>query len=181
VFHVQLRQFPHNHAQFNLSEDELAPIADAWASDRWISLGERKWSPHQAKLTIIEGPRIALAALSMGRGWRQVEREGTDVTRRVLERASAVAQVSGGAGEERPPAAAKKGSGRSVGDAADAAAERSDLADKDVRDLLGEGAQARELLQAWRSVTARSPQLSPSERLALAELQLRTARADRSA
>jgi hypothetical protein len=177
VFHVQLRQFPHNHCRFNLSERELAPILDAWAQDRWVSLGERKWSPHQAKLTIIEGPRIALAALSMGRGWRQAEREGYDVTRRLIERAQTEATGGGAAQDNAAMAVVAEGTARASVDAppADAAG-----GGQDVRALLG-GADAEALLAAWRAVSARSPQLSPSERLALAELQLRTAAADPSA
>jgi hypothetical protein len=177
VFHVQLRQFPHNHCQFNLSERELAPILDAWAQDRWVSLGERKWSPHQAKLTIVEGPRIALAALSMGRGWRQAEREGHDVTRDVLERAKTGAARSGALEDSAPMAAVAQSTARASSDAlaGDAAGPG-----QDVHALLG-GAGAEALLEAWRAVSARSPQLSPSERLALAELQVRTAAADPSA
>jgi hypothetical protein len=178
VFHLQLRQFPHNHSQFNLSEEELAPIVDAWAQDRWVSFGERKWSPHQAKLTIVEGPHIALAALSMGRGWRQAEREGQDVTQRLLERARSGA-TGGGSAPDGPPAqtrAKDAGLGSSGAPAGRAGAEAGD-----VSALLGDGAAAEALLQAWRDVTVRSPQLSPSERLALAELRLRTGRADPSA
>jgi hypothetical protein len=178
VFHLQLRQFPHNHCQFNLSEQELAPVVDAWAQDRWVSFGERKWSPHQAKLTIVEGPHIALAALSMGRGWRQVEREGEDVTQRLLERARA-GTTGGGSVAEGPPTPARV-QGAALGSSG-APVERAGAEAGDVRALLGDGAAAEALLQAWHDVTVRSPQLSPSERLALAELRLRTARADPSA
>ncbi|HEV2981517.1 MAG TPA: hypothetical protein VGX51_08805 [Solirubrobacteraceae bacterium] len=177
MFHLQLRQFPHNHCQFNLSEEELAPIVEVWARDRWVLLGERKWSPHQAKLTIIDGPRIELAALSMGRGWRQVERDGRDVTERLLEHARAGPTPSDAPPSAAPPAAVAPGTARQVSEAMAAPAG----ADEDVHALLGGGGDAESLLQAWRTVTARAPQLSPSERLALAELQVRTAGADPSA
>ena len=178
MFHLQLRQFPHNHSRFNLSEEELAPIVDAWAQDRWVSFGDRKWSPHQAKLTIVEGPRIELAALSMGRGWRQAEREGQDVTQRLLERARSGA-TGGGSAPDGPPAQAHA-QGADL-EPAGAPVERSGAEAGDVSALLGDGAAAQALFQAWRDVTARSPQLSPSERLALAELRLRTSRAEPSA
>jgi hypothetical protein len=178
VFHVQLRQFPHNHCRFNLSEPQLAPILDAWAQDRWVSFGERKWSPHQAKLTIIEGPRIALAALSMGRGWRHVEREGNDVTLRLLEQARTGMTGADAVRERTPMAAVTR---RTTPEEPDTTSADTGRADQGIGALLGGESEAAALLAAWRAVTARSPQLSPSERLALAELQLRTAGADPSA
>jgi hypothetical protein len=175
VFHLQLRQFPHNHCQFNLSGQELAPTVDAWAHDRWVSLGERKWSPHQAKLTIIEGPRIALEALSMGRGWRQVERDGHDVTQRLLEQARTGVTPSDALPIDPPSDAVAQGAAH---EGVSVTAERAGADGEDVHALLADGGDAAALLQAWRAVTARSPQLSPSERLALAELRLRTSGAD---
>lgn len=173
VFHLRLRQFPHNHCQFNVSDDELAPIVDAWARGEWIALGERRWSPHQANLTIVEGPRIALAALSMGRGWRQAEREGQVVTGQVLKKAAPAGHGAARQGDPPPRAAVR----RAGSDALDAVAQHPSPADVNVHGLLGGNAEGAALLQAWRDVTARSPELSPSERLALAELQLRTTRA----
>src|SRR6516165_10324622 len=66
MFHLQLRQFPHNHSQFNLTEQELHAIAGPWVRGQWLAIGERKWNAHQAKLTIVEGPRVQMAQLSMG-------------------------------------------------------------------------------------------------------------------
>jgi hypothetical protein len=181
VFHLQLRQFPHNYSQFNLSADEVAPIVDAWAQDQWVEVGERKWSPHQAKLTIVEGPRIALAALSMGRGWRQAEREGRDVTQPLLADARTGVRIAATTPEELEMTALARGAARETANAmVEDAQERADAPSDDLEGLLGHGPDAAALLAAWRTVTARSPQLSPSERLALAELRLRTARADPS-
>lgn len=85
MFHVELRQFPHNACAFNLSEDELLErVVGPWAAGEWVELGERKWSPHRAKLTVLEGPRLELADLAMGRGWRNAEHRGKDVTASVL-------------------------------------------------------------------------------------------------
>ena len=59
VYHVELRQFPHNFCRFNLTERDLHEmILNAWARGDWIELGERKWSPHQASLKVIEGPEL---------------------------------------------------------------------------------------------------------------------------
>jgi hypothetical protein len=85
MYHVELRQFPHNFCRFNLSEGELREtILDAWARGDWIELGERKWSPHQANLTVLEGPQLPVEQLSMGRGWRNAARQGEDVTEQLL-------------------------------------------------------------------------------------------------
>jgi hypothetical protein len=84
VYHVELRQFPHNLCRFNLAEEELRAIAEQWARGEWVDLGERKWNRHQAKLTILEGPRLPVGQLSMGRGWRNAQRQSEDVTARVL-------------------------------------------------------------------------------------------------
>src|ERR1700722_2951993 len=85
MYHVELRQFPHNFCRFNLTERELREeILDGWAQGEWIEFGERKWNPHQAHLTVLEGPRLALEQLTMGRGWRAAVREGQDVTEQLL-------------------------------------------------------------------------------------------------
>lgn len=95
TYHIELRQFPHNFCHFNLSEHELYDtIVGPWAREQWIELGERKWNPHQAKLTVIEGTHLPLEQLSMGRGWRNAERSGRDVTERVLAAARAGAEAS---------------------------------------------------------------------------------------
>ena len=84
MYHIELRQFPHNTCRFNLTDVELRVIVEPWAREKVVEVGERKWSSHQAKLTILEGPELALQQLSMGRGWRNAERESEDVTERVL-------------------------------------------------------------------------------------------------
>jgi hypothetical protein len=96
MYHVELRQFPHNFCRFNLTERELREtILDAWARDEWIDLGERKWSPHQANLTVLEGPQLPVEQLSMGRGWRNAGRQGRDVTEQLLATAHAAASAPG--------------------------------------------------------------------------------------
>src|SRR4029077_8737690 len=70
VYHIELRQFPHNMCRFNLSEPQLATLVLPWVREEWIELGERKWNPNQATLKIVEGPELPLDQLTMGRGWR---------------------------------------------------------------------------------------------------------------
>lgn len=165
MFHLELRQFPHNHCQFNLTAEQLRAITEPWASGDWVEVGERKWSPHQAQLKIIEGPPIAMHELSMGRGWRHVQRSGEDVTSRVLDAASASLANSGAAplaaGPGEPEAAASASAPR---DGDDVAAE--------LLSLLGETPRAEALLAVWRYTRARYPDRTPSECLALAERQL---------
>jgi hypothetical protein len=85
VFHVELRQFPHQARAFNLTREELeSRILEPWTSGRAIELDERRWSPERARLTIYEAPRLAPDQLGMGRGWGNVTREGEDVTDRLL-------------------------------------------------------------------------------------------------
>ncbi|HXO18364.1 MAG TPA: hypothetical protein VOA87_00410 [Thermoanaerobaculia bacterium] len=165
MYHVELRQFPHNLCRFNLTERDIRALAGPWAREEWIELGERKWSPHQARLTILEGPELAVGQLSMGRGWRAAERQGQDVTERLLaearQAAPAPAPAPGGepaAAPEQPPApeAAPLGDPLALG--------------VQLASLLGP--DPGRLLEAWRALAARRPELSPSESLALAEREL---------
>lgn len=89
MFHVELRQFPHQARAFNLNRDQLgARILSPWVSGAMIELDDRRWSPDRARLTIYEGPHLDLDQLGMGRGWGNVTREGEDVTARMLSEAS---------------------------------------------------------------------------------------------
>ena len=84
-----MRQFPHNMCRFNVSERELDAIVQPWAREQWVEFGERRWNVNQARLTILEGPRIPPEQLSMGRGWRAAQRLSKDVTESVLAAARA--------------------------------------------------------------------------------------------
>jgi hypothetical protein len=143
VFHVELRQFPHNFCRFNMSEQELRrSVLDAWARKEWLEFGERKWDPNQATVTVIEGPRLSMPELSMGRGWRNAQRAGTDVTERMLEAARAAQEPAQAAA---PPAPAEE----------------------ELVALLGPDPEP--LLRAWRLAMESHPDRRPSECLALAE------------
>jgi hypothetical protein len=151
VYHLELRQFPHNLCRFNLDEHQLQAIVQPWSRDTWVELGERKWNPQQARLTILEGPPIPLEQLSMGRGWPAARRQSENVTERVLDAARRVAASSQDV-ERRPSA-----------DGALAA----DSLGLELLALLGGGPAP--LAEAWRLAAARFPERSPSECLALAE------------
>jgi hypothetical protein len=174
VYHVELRQFPHLHCRFNLTEDELRALVLPWVRGAPVELGERKWSVHQAKLTVLEGPQLAVQELAMGRGWRAAERQSENVTERVIASANqAVASAASAAAHGGPathPAVAST-------DAPSPSASGGLLNDPlalgvQIAALLG--SDATQLLDAWRATAARAPTLAPSESLALAEHQLRT-------
>jgi hypothetical protein len=156
IYHLELRHFPHSACRFNLSEQELRAVLEPWAAERIVEFGERKWSPHQAKLTIIEGPQLEIEQLSMGRGWRTAQREGRDVTERLLSQAEeALADASAQAAPQGP------------------SSDGGALADlRSVASLLG--GDPGGLLAAWRDADARQPGMSPSETLALAERDIAT-------
>jgi hypothetical protein len=156
MYHVELRQFPHNHSRFNLTGPELRALTLPWAREQVVEVGERKWSPQQAKLTILEGPQIPVEQLSMGRGWRTAQREGKDVTERLLDEAKRAVAAEAHAGA---------GAGAGPGGLADPLALGVQLAS-----LLGD--DPARLLAAWRDAVAARPELSPSESLAAAEREI---------
>jgi 2-iminobutanoate/2-iminopropanoate deaminase len=90
VYHAELRHFPRNLCHFNMGAAELqSAILEPWAADRMFDLGDLRWDPRQARLTILEGPRIPPDQLTMGRGWSTAKRQGTDVTSQLLAAAGA--------------------------------------------------------------------------------------------
>jgi 2-iminobutanoate/2-iminopropanoate deaminase len=92
VYHVELRHFPRNVCRFNMTAEELrAAVLEPWAADRPFEMGEMRWDPRQARLTVIASRPIPPEQLSMGRGWSTAQRVGQDVT----------AQVTGAAGGAR--------------------------------------------------------------------------------
>ena len=129
MYHLELRQFPRNVCRYNLGEQELCAIVDAWACGRRVEIGERSWDPGRARITIIEGPRVPDELLTMGRGWRHAQRHGANVTARMLAAARGQAEA-----RDRTGAAAR---GQPLPD------ELLDLAM-----LLGP--EPRRLLAAWR-------------------------------
>jgi hypothetical protein len=184
MYHLELRQFPKKLNRYNLSGQQVGTIVIPWVQERIVELGEQKWSPHSATLTLYEAPEIAIEGISLARGWRTVERTGEDVTERVLAEARQ-AVASGAAGADSPavrPAASTAAAAEPAADAGSGAAlsgsqpaphasEPDPIAlGVQLGSLLGNDAAA--LLDAWRSVAARSSGLAPSESLALAEREI---------
>lgn len=152
MFHIELRQFPHNFCRFNLSEAELrAGVLGPWSRGEQVDAGERRWDPRQASLTVIEGPRLSMSELAMGRGWRNAIRAGEDVTERLL--------------------GADRASGPTMLTSADSATTATVAFGAELVALLGD--EPLSLLRAWQLALERHPDRSPSECLALAEDLLR--------
>jgi hypothetical protein len=85
VYHLELRKFPHTVARFNQSEAQVRAIVVPWVNEQWFEEGEQKWNSNEATLTVLEGPKLSMPELAMGRGWRNAQRRSHDVTERVLE------------------------------------------------------------------------------------------------
>jgi hypothetical protein len=167
--------------RFNLSAQELrANVLEPWARDRWVEFGERKWIPHQATLTVLEGPHIPFAQLTMGRGWRAAQREGREVTDELLaaiasEPAPAPASSAAGEASDEGLEGAAHASGQGLtarapgATSADASAEGL-AADSLGLELLSRiGSERAPLRRAWDLAGERHPGSPPSATLALAE------------
>lgn len=85
VFHVQLRQFPHSARAYNLTRAELEErFTRPWVSGQEVATEDRQWTPEKARLTVYESRQLRADEIAIGRGWGNVERQGTDVTEREL-------------------------------------------------------------------------------------------------
>ncbi len=161
MYHIELRQSFHNLCHFYLDEGALGAIVKAWTTDPWVEIEGRKWNPQQARLRIIEGPELPLDQLTMGRGWRAAERQGTDVSERVLAAATEAARAAqqGAAEQGAAPAVAQQA-------VPDAALEADSLG-LELLSLLADGPAP--LYYAWRLAAKRFPERTPGEALMLAE------------
>jgi hypothetical protein len=85
MFHVELRQFPYATRAFNLDREELERrFLGPWLREETIEYGERHWSRDRATMTIYEGPALRPDQIGLGRGWANVTRTGTEVTKALL-------------------------------------------------------------------------------------------------
>ena|SRR5579875_446438 len=180
MYHVELRQFPHNMSRFNLDERALRAIVEPWTRGAPVEFGERRWDPARARLTVLEGPELALEQLTMGRGWPIAQREGTDVTERVL--AAAHAALAASAGNAVAGAALAGTAPGSPGAGAPPTGPSSPVSALGDPFSLGMqlaallGPDALRLLDAWRTAARANPGMAPSDTLARAEAALREER-----
>jgi hypothetical protein len=179
TYHLELRKFPKTLTRFNQSGQQIGAIVLPWIQERILDIDGEKWAPYESTIVIIEGPAIPLDRLSMGRGWRTAEREGADVTDRILAEArqalagsATSAEVSTAPNAAMPPsqAPAPAEDYPSVPTAHDPAGGDQLALGVQLGGLLG--GDPASLLAAWREVAGRSSGLAPSESLALAEREL---------
>jgi hypothetical protein len=165
-YHLELRQFPHVARRFNQSEQEVLALAKPWTGEAWIEEAERKWNMNEATLTILEGPKLSMADLAMGRGWRNAQRRSEDVTERVLDRF------------RKPDRGGASGAAQDEAHVANAAATAPDialLADSlglELLALLDDGPVMP--MRVWRLAQERLVGRPPAEALALAERAVRS-------
>jgi hypothetical protein len=150
VYHVELREFPHNTHAYNLDLERLrATVLDFFVRGEIFELGGQQWIPARTKIAILEGDELPLHALSMGRGWNNARRHGKDVTAELL--AAAQADVA-----PAPTAAADR-----------AGAEREAAV---ARDILARCAMGPISLAAvWDRAEIAAPQASSGDWLVLAQ------------
>ncbi|HUB73257.1 MAG TPA: hypothetical protein VL979_04370 [Solirubrobacteraceae bacterium] len=177
MYHVELREFPHNVCRFNLSAPELQAIVGPWLRGVPFEYREHEWVPPKAKLTIVEGPRLDPGQMTMGRGWSVAQREGEDVTEAVLTAAGESARAGSapaGAGAAVPPApAGALGAASPIAAAPSPALGDAFTLGVQIAALLGP--DPLRLLHAWREAATQAPGLGPSETLARAEAAVRAA------
>ena len=84
MYHVELRQFPHQARAFNLTRQELdARILEPWTVGSAIHLQDRRWTSEKAKLTILEGDELRPDEIGMGRGWSNATKGGIPASTRI--------------------------------------------------------------------------------------------------
>lgn len=186
MYHLELRKFPHVVCRFNQSEAQLRALVIPWTRQEWIEEGERKWNVNEATLTILEGPKLSMPDLAMGKGWRNAQKRSEDVTERVLGAAQkGVAAAQEQHGEASPSAVAGPGDGAEAGGAPaaqpgeaprgqDSARDLDLLADSLGLELLalldgGAVAPSRVWLMAQERLGERGGAAPAAEALALAE------------
>jgi len=109
MFHAEIREGTHVIREFNLDERALwvrylAPLL----GDREFVREGHEWNPRKTRIKIFEGPELRSDQISMGRGWPNAQRAGTDVTKAVLTRARELQQAptSAASPSPQPPAPA---------------------------------------------------------------------------
>jgi hypothetical protein len=147
MYHVELREFPHNTHAYNLDAPRLqTEIVGHWVRGEIFNFAERDWIPQRTELKILEGPELPLNQMGLGRGWTNAEKRGKDVTAQVLGAARATLSAS-----------------------ADASARSPEL-EHDILERLALGPVS--LAGVWRLAQSTAPDATPGDRLATAERAL---------
>jgi hypothetical protein len=174
VYHLELRKFPHTVCRFNQSEQQLRAVVVPWTNEEWIEEGERKWNSNEASITVLQGPKLSMPELAMGRGWRNAQRRSEDVTERVLEavkRERAPAPTPGSAQNAQVGGEGMRAETATAGEAPDSRL----LADSFALELLALlDTGALSLSRVWQLASERPGHAPAAESLALAEQAVRS-------
>ncbi len=83
---MELRHFPRNVCHFNMGAEELqSAILEPWVADRMFDLGDLRWDPRQARLTVSRGLRGSRQTSSRWAGAGAPRKhQGRDVTAQLL-------------------------------------------------------------------------------------------------
>jgi hypothetical protein len=81
VYHVEISQDSTRVRAFNLTAEQvhqrfLTPLR----GDRRFVCEDKEFDPSLAALRVLEGPELRIDQLTLGRGWSEAERIGTDVS-----------------------------------------------------------------------------------------------------
>ena len=66
MYHLRASPVPTHATRFNLTEQQLRAVLGPWVRGKIVEVGERKWTPEQATLTVLEGPELGLGAAGDG-------------------------------------------------------------------------------------------------------------------
>jgi hypothetical protein len=96
VYHVEISQDNTHVRAFNLTADELERrfLVPLRAGRRFVC-EEKEFDPGSARLRVLEGPRLRLDQLTLGRGWTEAERAAGDVSERFISTAGGSGVVDG--------------------------------------------------------------------------------------
>jgi hypothetical protein len=95
MFHAEIREGTHVVREFNLDERALwvRYLAPLMGDGNFVREGH-EWIPRKTRIKILEGPELRPDQISMGRGWPNAQRGGTDVTQPVMTRARELQNAS---------------------------------------------------------------------------------------
>jgi len=83
LYHVELRQFPHDTHVYNVDAERLQrELIGPWVRGEIFAFGEQEWIPNRSNISILEGPHLPLGQLGLGKGWSNASRVSEDVTER---------------------------------------------------------------------------------------------------
>jgi hypothetical protein len=85
MYHLELRMGIDQARAYNLTEADLhTRFITPLTSGRTIEYGDKEWIADKTRVSVFEAPQLRPDQIAMGRGWPNVQKNGQDVTERVL-------------------------------------------------------------------------------------------------